>query len=69
MVDRSVKVINKVTSESFKRQIESEYPKLFKGIGLRDGEISIKLKNGAIPHIAPVQRVPHAMQDPRELGT
>ena len=28
-----------------------------------DGEISIKLKDGAIPHIEPVCRVPHAMQD------
>ena len=29
-----------------------------------DGEISIKLKEGAIPYIEPVRRVPHAMQDP-----
>ena len=28
------------------------------------GEISIKLKDGAIPHIEPVRRVPHAMQEP-----
>ena len=29
-----------------------------------DGEISIKLKEGAIPHIELVCRVPYAMQEP-----
>ena len=69
IVEKGVKVIHEVTDESFKRQIESEYPELFKGIGLMDGEISIKLKNGAIPHIEPIRRVTHAMQEPlkREL--
>ena len=28
------------------------------------GEINIKLKEGAIPHVEPVRRVPHTMQDP-----
>ena len=34
-----------------------------------DGEISINLKNSAIPHIEPICRVPHTMQKPlkREL--
>ena len=40
---------------------------LFKGIGLMKGEISIKLKEGAISHIEPVRRVPHAMQEPLKL--
>ena len=44
MIDKGVKVVHEVTAESFKRQIESEYPELFKGKGLMDGEISIKLK-------------------------
>ena len=37
-VDHSVKVkvINGITSDSFRKQIESEYPELFKGIGLMD---------------------------------
>ena len=39
-----LKNINEVTDESFKQKIEGEYPELFKGIGLMDGEISIKLK-------------------------
>ena len=33
-----VKIINEVTEESFKHSIEKEYPELFKGIGLMDGE-------------------------------
>ena len=49
-----VKIINEVTEESFKHSIEREYPELFKGIGLMDGEISIKLKDGAIPHVEPI---------------
>ena len=28
------------------------------------GEITIKLKDGAVPHIEPVRRVPHVMQEP-----
>ena len=63
-VDRSVKVVHNITSDSFRRQIESEYPELFKGIGLMNGEISIKLRNGAIPHVEPIRHVPHAMQVP-----
>ena len=62
-----VKIINEVTEESFKCSIEKEYPELFKGIGLMDGEISIKLKDGAIPHVEPIRRVPHAMQEPLKL--
>ena len=32
-----------------------------------DGEISIKLKEGAIPHVEPIRRVPHAMQVPLRM--
>ena len=63
-VDRSVKVVHNVTSESFKCNIKKELPELFKGTGLMDGEISIKLREGAIPHVEPIRRVPHAMQEP-----
>ena len=62
-----VKIINEVTDESFKCDIEREYPELFKGIGLMDGEISIKLEDGAIPHVELIRRVPHAMQEPLKL--
>ena len=63
--EKQIKIINEVNdSQDFKCQIEKRYPELFKGIGLMKGEINIKLKDGAIPHIEPVQRVPHAMQEP-----
>ena len=32
-----------------------------------DGEISIKLKEGAMPHVEPIRHVPHAMQEPLKL--
>ena len=51
--EKHVKIIGEVKDEeeSFKQTIEREYPGLFKGIGLMDGEISIKLKDGAVPHV------------------
>ena len=61
---KGVKVVHEVTQETFKHELEKEYSDLFKGIGLMKGGISIKLKDGAIPHIEPVRRVPHAMQEP-----
>ena len=45
MIDKSngIKVVHNITSDSFTRdRIETEFPELFKGIGLMDGEISIK---------------------------
>ena len=44
-----IKIIDEVNEESFKQTIEKEYPDLFKGIGLMDSEISIKLKDGSCP--------------------
>ena len=32
-----------------------------------DSEISIKLREGAIPHVEPIRCVPHAMQEPLKL--
>ena len=61
---KTVKLVHDVSmSEVFKHEIETEYPELFKGIGCMDGEISIKLKEGAIPHVEAIRRVPHAMQE------
>ena len=69
--EHHIKIINEVKDnhdeESFKQTIEKEYPDLFKGIGLMDSEISIKLKDGAIPHVEPIRCVPHAMQEPLKL--
>ena len=61
---KGVKVVHEITQESFKHEIEKGYSDLFKGIGLMKSEISIKLKDGAIPHIELVRRVPHVMQEP-----
>ena len=47
-----------IESEVFKAKW-NQYPELFKGISCMDGEISIKLKEGAIPHVEPIRRVPH----------
>ena len=60
--ENSIKVVHNIESDCFKKQIETEFPNLFKGIGCMDGEISIKLCDGAIPHTEPIRRVPHAMQ-------
>ena len=65
--EKHIKIVNEVkdqNEETFRQTIEKEYPDLFKGIGLMDGEISIKLKDGAVPHIEPIRHVPHAMQEP-----
>ena len=45
MIDKSdgIKVVHNVTSKAFRREIKSEFPELFKGIGCMDREISIKL--------------------------
>ena len=61
--ENSIKVIHNVESDSFKKQIESEFPELFQRDRLHmDGEITIRLHDGAIPHTEPIRRVPHAMQ-------
>ena len=61
---KTVKLVHNVSmSEIFKCEIETEHPEIFKGIGCMDGEISIKLREGAIPHVEPIRCVPHAMQE------
>ena len=63
--NKTVKLVHNVSiSEAFKCQMESEFPELFQGIGCMDGEISIKLKEGAVPHVELIRWVPHVMQDP-----
>ena len=68
--EKHIKIINEVkgqNEESFRQTIEKEYPDLFMGIGLMDSEISIKLKDGAMPPVEPIRCVPHAMQEPLKL--
>ena len=63
MVDCSVKWFIMLHLTHIESQIKSEYPELFKDIGLMDGEISIKLRDGAIPYVKPVRCIPYAMQE------
>ena len=56
-------MVHNVTSDSFRKQIEAEFPELFKEIGLMDGEISIQLCDGAIPHVETIRCAPHAIQE------
>ena len=65
--ENHIRIIDEVNEESFKQTIEKEYPDLFKGIGLMDSEISIKLKGGAISHVEPIRCVPHALQEPLKI--
>ena len=67
--NKTLRLIHSVNSdfEAFKAKMESEFPELFKGIGCMDGEISIKLREGAIPHVEPIRYIPHAMQEPLKL--
>ena len=69
--ENHIKIVNEVNGEeeSFRQTIEREFPDLFKGIGLMDSEISIKLKDGTVPHIDPIRHVPHAMQEPLKMRT
>ena len=62
--ENSIKVAHNVESVNLKKQIESEFPDLFQGIGCMDGEISIKLHESAVLHTELIRCVPHAMQEP-----
>ena len=48
--ENSIKVVHNVESDSFKKQMKQNFLNCSKGIGCMDGEISIKLYNGVIPH-------------------
>jgi transposase InsO family protein len=41
----------------------SEYGHLFSGLGGLDGEIMVRLKDGAVPVVHPPRRVPHALKE------
>ena len=65
---KTIRMVNNIgLSEVFKHEIETEYPELFKRISCMVGEISIKLREGAVPHVEPIRHVPHAMQEPLKM--
>ena len=44
-----------------------EYHDLFTGIGNMNTTIDIKLRDDAVPYVAPIRRVAHALQEPLHL--
>ena len=57
---------NDADSDEFSIKIKHEYKDLFTGIGNMNTVIDIKLKEGAIPYVAPIH-VAHALQEPLRL--
>ena len=51
----------------FNIKIKCEYNNLSTGIGNMNATIDIKLKDSAIPYVAPIRRVAHALQEPLHL--
>ena len=58
---------NDADSDEFSIKIKHQYNNLFTGIGNMNTVIDIKLKEGAIPYVAPIHRVAHALQEPLRL--
>ena len=50
--------------DEFSVKIKHEYKDLFTGIGNMNTTIDIKLKDNAVPYVAPILRVAHALQEP-----
>ena len=59
-----VKCQDKLVSDYLKMVTLTEYRELFSGIGTLDGEIKITLKSDIVPHLAPMRRVVHSLQEP-----
>ena len=53
--------------DEFSVKIKHEYKDLFTGIGNITTTIDIKLKDNAVPYVAPIRRVAHALQEPLQL--
>ena len=55
---------NDASLDEFSIKIKCDYQDLFTGIGNMNTVINIKLKDNAVPHVAPIRRVAHALQEP-----
>ena len=62
-----VNVIQGAEENEFSIKIKHDYKDLFTGIGNMNTMINIKLKDNAVPYIAPIRRVAHALQEPLHL--
>ena len=58
---------NDAGSDEFSIKIKCDYQDLFTGIGNMNTVINIKLKDNAVPYVAPIRRVAHALQEPLHL--
>ena len=58
---------NDADPDEFSIKIKCEYKDLFIGIGNMNTVINIKLKEGVVPYVAPIQRVAHTIQEPLKL--
>ena len=58
---------NDIGPDEFSTQVRRKYKDLFNGIGNMHTEIDIKLRDDAIPYVAPIRRVAHALQEPLRL--
>ena len=58
---------NNADLDEFSIKIKHEYKDLFSGIGNMNTEIDTKLRDDAIPYVAPIRRVAHALQEPLRL--
>ena len=59
-----VNAIQGADENQFSVKIKCEYNNLFTGIGNMNTTIDIKLKENAVPYVAPIRRVAHALQEP-----
>ena len=55
------------SADEFSIKIKHDYSDLFTGIGNMNTTIDIKLKDNAVPYVAPIRRVAHALQEPLQL--
>ena len=58
---------NDIGPDEFSTQVKRKYKDLFNGIGNMHTEIDIKLRDDAIPYVAPIRCVAHALQKPLRL--
>ena len=58
---------NDIGPDEFSTQVKRKYKDLFNGIGNMHTEIDIKLRDDAIPYLAPIRCVAHALQEPLRL--
>ena len=59
--------VHAIQSESDKFSTEIRQNDLFTGIGNMNTEINIKLKDNALPYVAPIRRVAYALQEPLKM--